>query len=248
MSTFKQVADSFDWNYSDLARLETYKHRRGQTLAVTRISDGCLALRYALFECLAGQGERFEHPVYDLYTLEAELDLGATILLAFGGYYKQAGICLRSFLELAFLAMYYADHRETYNQWKKGQARSPPFHGKGHDNALGYLFTQTTLKNYPCLKKEASDLYRELNTFVHTSAMEVLDLWKGRDNVPRFLPHSFSLWGAYLVRVHTVTALSLMLAYWNDVQGYFRTDKEAWRDLVVSIGRRRLLSFGIKSP
>jgi hypothetical protein len=202
-----------------------------------------------LFECLADERDDLEHPVYELYTLEAELDLGASILLAFGGYYKQAAISLRSFLELAFLSMYYADHRQEYDRWKKDpNVRSPPFHGKGTNNVLGYLFTQTMLRTYSDLKNEASELYTELSKFVHTSAIDVFDLWRGRDNVPRFLPRSFSFWSRHLERTHSVTAMSLLLRYRDETRSYLKRDRSGlWRDIVRSIGKQELKRHGIES-
>lgn len=241
---------SFDWDWSDYARVQTHGNRPGQTCKAASISNGCNALRFTLFECLADQTGDLEHPVYELYTLEAELDLGASILLAFGGYYKQAGISLRSFLELAFLSMYYADHRLEYDTWKKDlKARSPPFHGKGDDNVLGYLFGQTPLRTCSDLKGKASDLYTELSKFVHTSAIDMLDLWRGRDNVPRFLPRSFGLWFRYLERTHHVTALSLLFRYQDEIGTYLKDDRSGlWQDIVRSTGKQVLKRYGIDLP
>jgi len=174
---YAKVASSLDWNWSDYARFLTCTIRPGLTAEVVKISDGGNSLRFTLFECLADKTGDLDHPVYSLYTLEAELDLGASILLAFGGYYKQAGVCLRSFLELAFLSIYYADHREEYSRWKIGEAKSPPFHARDA-SVLEYLFKETKLKDHQELKKEASSLYLELNQFVHTGGIDKLDLWR----------------------------------------------------------------------
>jgi hypothetical protein len=198
---------------------------------------------------LADQTGDLKHPVYELYTLEAELDLGATILLSFSGYYKQAGMQMRSFLELAFLGTYYADHRDEYEKWKLGQLRSPPFHGKGENNVLNWIFAHTPLQNHPELKDEVSGLYTELNKFVHTSAIDTLNLWKGRDNAPRFLPNTFRLWYKYLTTTYKLTAISLLLVYFDRIVEYVREDESGmWQDIVTSLGRGILRRYGIRSP
>jgi hypothetical protein len=190
--------------------------------------------------------EDLKHPVYELYTLEAELDLGATILLSFSGYYKQAGMQLRSFLELAFLSIYYADHRDEYEKWKVGQGRSPPFHGKAETNVLNWIFAHTALRNHPELKGEVSTLYTELNKFVHTSSIDTLNLWKGRDNVPRFLPNTFRLWCAYLSRTYKLTSVSLLLVYFDRIREYLRRDKSGmWQEIVASLGRATMRRYRI---
>jgi hypothetical protein len=247
LSSYRKAASSFDWDWSDEARFQTYKNDRKRAQDVVNISSGCNCLRFTLFECLADQTGDLKHPVYELYTLEAELDLGATILLSFSGYYKQAGMQMRSFLELAFLSIYYADHREEYEKWKLGQGRSPPFHGKGENNVLGWIFAHTALQNHPELKDEVSRLYTELNKFVHTSAIDTLNLWKGRDNVPRFLPKTFRLWCDYLTTTYTLTSVSLLLVYFDRIRGYLREDKSGmWRDIVASLGRGTLRRYGIR--
>lgn len=249
LDSYRRAVSSFDWVWSDEARLQTYKNDRKRTQDTVNISKGCNCLRFALFECLADQTGDLKHPVYELYTLEAELDLGATILLSFSGYYKQGGMLMRSFLELAFLSIYYADHREEYEKWKLGQGRSPPFHGKGENNVLNWIFAHTTLQNHPDLKDEVSKLYTELNRFVHTSAIDNLNLWKGRDNVPRFLPRTFRLWSDYLRRTYELTSISLLIIYFGRIGGYLRRDKSGmWRDIVTSLGKEALHRYGISSP
>lgn len=247
--SYRSIVSSLDWGWSDNARFQTYKDDPKRTEDVVNISKGCNCLRFTLFECLADQTGDLKHPVYELYTLEAELDLGATILLSFSGYYKQAGMQIRSFLELAFLSIYYADHREQYEKWKLGQGRSPPFHGKGESNILSWIFAHTSLQNYPDLKVEVSKVYTELNRFVHTSAIDNLALWEGRDNVPRFLPRTFRLWCDYLKRTYELTSVSLLLVYFDRIRGYLRRDKSGmWRDIVASLGENTLRRYGICSP
>lgn len=242
---YEKVASSLDWNWSDYARFLTCTRRPGLTGEVVKISSGCNSLRFTLFECLADQTGDLDHPVYSLYTLEAELDLGASILLSYGGYYKQAGICLRSFLELAFLSIYYADHRKEYSRWKIGEAKSPPFHARDA-SVLEYIFKETKLNDHQELKKEASSLYLELNQFVHTGGIDKLDLWRGRDNVPRFLPHSFQLWLSYLKRIHIVTALSFLILYYDAIGHYLQRDKSGMlKEIFTSIGKKSLQQVDI---
>jgi hypothetical protein len=247
--SYRKVVSSLDWDWSDEARLQTYKNDRRRTQGAVNISNGCNCLRFTLFECLADQTGDMKHPVYELYTLEAELDLGATILLSFSGYYKQAAMQMRSFLELSFLSIYYADHRAEYEKWKLGQGRSPPFHGEGENNVLNWVFAHTALQNHPELKDQVSRLYTELNKFVHTSAIGTLNLWAGRDNVPRFLPKTFGLWYNHLRTTYKLTAISLLLVYFDRIGVYLREDKSGmWQDIVASLGKGTLRQYGIRLP
>jgi hypothetical protein len=104
---------------------------------------------------------------------------------------------------------------------------------------------QTPLKTHMDLRDEASALYTELSKFVHTSTY-MLNLWKERDNVPRFLPRSFGLWSRYLERTHRVTALSLLFRYQNDVHTYVKVDQSGlWREIAASVGKQELKRYGI---
>jgi hypothetical protein len=125
-----------------------------------------------------------------------------------------------------------------------GEAKSPPFHARPA-SILEYLFKKTKLKDHQELKKEASSLYLELNQFVHTGGIDKLDLWQGRDNVPRFLLHSFQLWLSYLKRIHIVTALSFLILYHDVIGPYLQKDKSGMlKGILTSIGKKSLQQAG----
>jgi hypothetical protein len=102
------------------------------------------------------------------------------------------------------------------------------------------------LKNHQTLKQEASSLYLELNQFVHTGGIDKLDLWRGRDNVPRFLPYSYHLWLGYLKRVHIVTALAFLVIYHDLIRPYLEADESGMlKEIIKSIGKRAIQKAGI---
>jgi len=227
---YEGVHSRLDFFWSDYSRFQTFLNRKDRVREVLRIRDAFNSLRYVLFECFGVKDTH--HPVYELVSLESELDFDASILLAFGGYYKQALMCLRNVFELPYCAMYYDNHREEYSLWKKGQRRSPSF----SKNILEFVFKETNLREHKDRwKPKIKSQYTYLSQFVHTSAIDKTELWKGRDNVPRFLPRSFDRWFDDLKNVSRIVTLSSIVQWGQPMRFVLRKDKSGMRNEIASL-------------
>ncbi len=120
--THREYEQTFDWDWSDSyrsesARSQALKHRPKQTRTLARICEGDSLINFALWSSLP-QG----HPVGELW-LETQTDLHAAIYLAYGGYFRQAFVVLRTWFELALAGLYFANHykqpNSRYRQWRR---------------------------------------------------------------------------------------------------------------------------------
>src|ERR1039457_4685456 len=99
------------------------------------------------------------------HTLEATSDLDCSISLVKLHYYKQAGYCLRAFIENITLPLLFSQDPTAYDSWKTAGYRVPRFRGK--DGLLAKLVQSGVLTN--TLSARTSTLYDSLNAFVHSS-------------------------------------------------------------------------------
>ncbi len=109
------------------------------------------------------------------HILEAGSDLDCSVSLAKTHYYKQAGYCLRAFVENVTLPLYFSQNPEHLALWKKEQFRVPRFRGK--DGLLDRLSKQHLLS--PELADEVAGIYAKLNAYVHSSIEKMIH--KGHD-------------------------------------------------------------------
>src|SRR6202022_4303629 len=59
------------------------------------------------------------------HILEAGCDLDCSVYLAKTHYYKQAGYCLRAFVENVTLPLYFSQNPKHFAAWKKDEFRIP---------------------------------------------------------------------------------------------------------------------------
>jgi hypothetical protein len=100
------------------------------------------------------------------HTLEAGSDLDCSVTLLKSFHYKQAGYCLRAFIENATLPLYFSQNPDKYELWKKDGFNVPPFRRK-KDGLLNQLASQKVLTSD--LADKVGLIYGKLNAFVHSS-------------------------------------------------------------------------------
>lgn len=94
-----ELFGAFDLGFSDAfaedsVRQQTFRSKLDALIDARKVIDGDSIVNYALFVELGD-----DHPTPRLW-LECETDLRGSIYLTLGGYYRQALICLRTWLEL----------------------------------------------------------------------------------------------------------------------------------------------------
>jgi hypothetical protein len=93
------------------------------------------------------------------HTLEAGSDLDCSVLLLKQHYYKQAGYCLRAFIENITLPLWFALEPMAFNGWKKDEFRVPRF--RGNNGLLKNFAAQNFISE--TLADQLGSLYGRLN-------------------------------------------------------------------------------------
>ena len=185
----------FDWNFSDASNDASRRfaliNRPKETSVLMDLIDADSLIHYSLWAELPKN-----HPVGELW-LETETDLKATIYLAYGGFFRQALTILRSWFEIAVHGVYFSDHwgqsTEKYEQWRKG-ARNAPAHVGDLTRALASRTDKLVAVDQPYISARLEPVYSFLSKQTHAQGLDMYNLQKGRDNVPRFLERSFDIW------------------------------------------------------
>jgi len=229
----KALVFSFDLGFSDIypnesVRAITFENKLGELKHIRRIKDADSIVNFVLFARLGA-----EHPSAQMW-LETETDLGSSIYLMLGGYYRQALICLRTWLELALIGIYYSRYYKgkssRYNQWKSNQRQSPAW-----KNLLNSLFTRAEFESADKaigLRCKLETLYTELSAFVHNRGMSQYKLQDGRDNVPRYVERAFETYYKMLQETLNMLVLVLFVAYTNELTYTKEEEWEAIEDLL----------------
>ena len=146
------------------------------------------------------------------------------------GYYRQALMCLRTWLELTLIGIYYnkyyKEKTSRYNQWKANQRRSPTW-----KNLLDSLFTRLEFQNANKsinLRNKLEALYTELSAFVHNRGMSKYKLQNGRDNVPRYVENAFDVYYEMLQKTFNMLVLILFVSYQKELT---YTKQEEWGEI-----------------
>ncbi len=214
---------AFDLGFSDMyvdesVRFDTFRNREKQLFEVRNLMEVDSILNHAVFAKLGEQ-----HPSSQLW-LESETDLKASIYLVLGGYYRQAVATLRNWLEITltgiYFNQYYRGPNSRFNQWKAGVRQSPKW-----PHLLGSLFRRAEFAAADTntnLRQELINLYSELSCFVHGRGIEIYALQNGRDNVPRYIEHSFDLWFSLAKRTLTATSLVFIIEYGSELRAYLQ--------------------------
>lgn len=215
----RKLVLTFDLRFSDSSpeesvRYVTFRKELNKLKRVGRIVNEESALRYTLFEKLP-----LNHPIAELW-LESQTDLLSSTYLVLGGYYRQAVSCLRNWLELTLVGVYYDKYyrgaTSRYNQWKAGKRKSPKWR-----DLMDSLFSRPHIRmadGLIGLRNKIEKQYGRLSLFVHSRGIDVYNMQKGRDNVPRFLKQPFDIWLKNLNQTFEVTSSVLFAAYPNELR------------------------------
>lgn len=167
------------------------------------------AMNFSLFQALGS-----EHPSPNIYILDFPSDLRASFYLVLGGYYRQAILCLRNWLEMRLLGIYFGcvEHDPAkYRDWKSGTLQ-PPFGRR----LIRCLFARADFRRADAqfnLRDRLEALYSDLSSFTHGGGLEKYNLQRDTDNVPRYNRASVSLWLSTVERAFAEIAFWLFLTY-----------------------------------
>ena len=93
--------------------------------------------------------------------------------------------------------------------------------------------------NEDTIFKKLDPLYSFLSQQTHAQGLDVYDLQRGRDNVPRYLPRSFDIWYKKVLEVFDIFCFLYGIFYVNEITAYIRkSDAEIQRAFEL----RKLLS------
>lgn len=207
--------------YKNSVRIQTFQNQQPTLLEIANL----VRLDYILTESLFHQLP-WGHPSGELST-ESETDFKASIYLVLGGYYRQAIVALRGWLEIILTGIYYNQHYDypdsPYHQFKQGCERSP-----GWNRLLNCSFERDNFgvadREYH-LKRILEDLYGALSAFVHRRGFAKHDLQSRRD-VPLYDRGSFNLWFSLAKRVFEATVEVLIVEYAEQLRQRFSTSRE----------------------
>lgn len=211
----------FDWHFTDAsdesARSAALQDRPKETKVLMDLSTANTLIHFALWEQLP-KG----HPVAQLW-LETETDLEASIYLAYGGFFRQALSVLRTWFELVVHGVYFSDHfgqpTGRYEQWRKGLRNAP-----AKMKPIAESLAARTDKKLEVSAEEIFNLlnptYDFLSHQAHGSGLDVYDLQDGRDNVPRYLERSFTLWYEAVIRAFDAACFLYRVFFPSEVAGY----------------------------
>lgn len=222
---------AFDWGWSDSyrsesARAQALKYRPSQSRVLARISEGDSLMNFALWSSLP-QG----HPVGELW-LETQTDLHSTIYLAYGGYFRQAFVVLRTWFELTIAGLYFANHykqpNSRYRQWRAGNRQAPASMPVVATSLSSHAEKSSGI-GAEDIRQRLEPVYSRLSHHVHGQGLDIYDLQKGRDNVPRFLVQSYDLWWIGVTEVFATICYLYKLFYTNEMSSYFLSSKPELR-------------------
>jgi len=227
---------AFDLGFSDMyvnesVRFDTFRNKEKQLFEVRNLIEVDSILNHAVFAKLGEQ-----HLGSQLW-LESETDLKASIYLVLGGYYRQAAATLRNWLEITltgvYFNQYYRGPNSRYNQWRAGARQSPKW-----PHLLDSVFRRAAFAAADTktnLRQALNNLYPELSYFVHSRGIEIYDLQNGRDNVPRYIEHSFDLWFSLAKRTSSAISLVLIIEYGSELRAYLQVSSGESRRLKESL-------------
>jgi hypothetical protein len=167
------------------------------------------AMNFSVFSALGS-----DHPSAEIYAIDFPSDLRASMYLLLGGYYRQAILCLRNWLEMRLLGVYYgfvSRNEKEYDEWKKGKSEGP--FGR---TLIGRLFGLAKFRDFDKrlgLRSRLDNLYSELSAFTHGGSLERYNLQSETDNVPRLNTESVELWSAFAMRVFAEIVIFFFVAY-----------------------------------
>lgn len=210
----KKILSILDVGYSDTFEGENVRELTLQAKTdILEKAAGMMsveeAMNFSVFSALDSK-----HPSAVIYAVDFPSDLRASIYLLLGGYYRQAILCLRNWLEMRLLGVYYGfvlRNEMEYGVWKEGKVEGP--FGR---TLIRRLFSLAEFRDFDerlGLRSRLETLYSELSAFTHGGGLERYSLQSETDNVPRFNPESVELWFEFAVRVFGVIVICFLIAY-----------------------------------
>jgi nitrate reductase NapAB chaperone NapD len=228
---------------SENVRERTLQEKLDRMESATEVLDIDESMNYSIFDKKGAK-----HPSAQIYAVDFPSDLRASIYLLLGGYYRQAILCLRNWLEMRLTGIYFGFinlNRRHYREWKKGKKRAPI----GRD-LIKKLFSRAEFhkvdKKFQ-LRERLGSLHGELSAFTHGAILEKYNLQSETDNVPRFNPQSVDIWCDFVVRVLRELVFCYFLAYGQDAFILEAEEREAIRrflpkEYLEELGKKGILS------
>jgi len=143
---------------------------------------------------------------------EAEYELESSICLTLFGFYKQAMLSLRSFLELGLLSTYWNIEDTghiTIRNWLNSLENTP-----FKNQVLKQIFKHKNIKKFNNEKNiihEIEILYQKLCSYTHTKGFRYSAIALNKSNVNNFNEQSFLKWLNYFKQaVRIIVALHLL--------------------------------------
>jgi hypothetical protein len=220
----------FDWYFTDVSkrdgtRYHSLNDKQEETSILMNLVEADTLVHFALWNELPKN-----HPVGELW-LESQTDLLATIYLAYGGFYRQALAVLRCWFENVIHGVYFSAHYDQptgrYEQWRQGKRKSPI--------KIEELAKSLASRNDMVVKVDEAtflkklQLYSFLSEHVHAQGIDIYDLQKGRDNVPRYLSQSFDIWFEKVLEVFDTICFLYRIFYPNEISLYLKKSKKEIR-------------------
>jgi hypothetical protein len=221
----RKIMNSFDLGFSDYFPNENVRQLTLTEKIVTMESatDFLTVEESMNFSIFNKKGA--EHPTAEIYAIDFPSDFRASVYLLLGGYYRQAILCLRNWLEVRLTGIFFGfvnPDEEQHKNWKKGKKRAPIA-----QILIKRLFSRAEFQRADKevgLHLKLNKLMAELSAFSHCSILEQYDLQSKTDNVPRFNPQSVDLWFDFALRTFREIVFCYFVAYGRDA--FATHDKE----------------------
>jgi len=218
---------TFDWYFTDVsqrdaARYHALRDRPVETSVLMDLISANSLIHFALWSKLPKN-----HPVSELW-LETETDLLATIYLAYGGFFRQSLTILRSWFEIAvhgvFFSAHYGQCNNRYEQWRRGQ-RKAPANFRDLPKALASRQDMVINTDETAIGNKLIPIYSFLSQHTHAQGLDIYDLQKGRDNVPRYLFRSFDIWYRKVLEAFNSICFLYSIFFPKEIAMYFKGSK-----------------------
>ena len=123
----EKILNSLDLGFSDFFEGDVRQLTLQEKLNIIEQAVNFVTIEEAMnFSVFSSQGS--DCPTAEIYVIDFPSDLRASIYLLLGGYYRQAILCLRNWLEIRLTGIYYGfvnQNREEYDEWKRDKRKGP---------------------------------------------------------------------------------------------------------------------------
>jgi hypothetical protein len=237
---------SFDLGFSDFYKDENVRQLtlQGKLDKLEQATELMKFEEYMNYSIFNKRGPK--HPTAEIYAIDFPSDFRASVYLLLGGYYRQAILCLRNWLEIRLTGIYFSfvnPDQKQYEDWKKGKKRAPITKG-----LITRLFGRAEFHKIDSatgLRLRLINLMAELSAFTHGSILEQYDLQSKTDNVPRFNPQSVDLWFDFALRVFREIVFCYFLTYGQDAFEMGKKDLDILHHYLPEIYQRELQKSAI---